>query len=142
MEKLSKNFTFEELIYSATASRYGIDNTPTQQGKQKLKRLAQEILQPIRNAWGKPIIITSGYRCDKVNSLVNGSKNSQHRLCEAADIKVGGIQENKKLFELIAKMVRDGKIKVGQLINEYNYSWVHVSLPRSGKPNNQIFAIK
>ena len=60
----------------------------------------------------------------------------------AADLKVGGISQNKKLFELITRLIKENKIKVGQLINEYNYSWIHVSLPRKGKKNNQIFSIK
>ena len=142
MEKFTKNFTFEELISSSTASRLGIDNTPTQQQKQKLRQLAEKILQPIRDKWGKPIIVTSGYRCPQVNKLVGGVTNSQHALGEACDLKVGGVAENKKLFELIVKMIKDNKIQVGQLINEYNYSWIHVSLPRVDKPNNQIFSIK
>ena len=142
MEKLSQNFTYEELISSSTASRLKLDNTPTQQQKQKLKQLVSEILQPIRNKWGKPIVITSGFRSTKVNTAVGGVSTSQHCKGEAADLKVGGITENKKLFELIVQMIKNNEIKVGQLINEYNYSWIHVSLPRTNKPNNQIFAIK
>lgn len=143
MEKITANFTFDELIYSPTANRLGIDNTPDKETKEKLIRLAKEILQPIRNKWGSAIVVTSAYRCEALNKAVGGVSTSQHRLGEAADIKVGSKAQNKALFNLIQKMVKSGELKVGQLIDEYNYSWVHVSLPRTnGKPNNQILHLK
>lgn len=143
MEKITANFTFDELIYSPTANRLGIDNTPDKETKEKLIRLAKEILQPIRNKWGSAIVVTSAYRCEALNKAVGGSKTSQHRLGEAADIKVGSKAQNKALFNLIQKMVSNGELKVGQLIDEYGYSWVHVSLPRTnGKPNNQVLHLK
>lgn len=142
MEHFSKNFTYEELIASSIANRLGLDNTPSPQQKASLRRLTKEILQPIRDKWDKPIIITSGFRSVKVNKAVGGVSTSQHCKAEAADLKVGGVSENRKLFELIVQMIKNKEIEVGQLINEYNYSWIHVSLPRKNKPNNQIFAIK
>lgn len=143
MEKITANFTFDELIYSPTANRLGIDNTPDKETKEKLIRLAKEILQPIRNKWCSAIVVTSAYRCEALNKAVGGSKTSQHRLGEAADIKVGSKAQNKYLFNLIYKMIKSGELKVGQLIDEYNYSWVHISLPRTnGKPNNQVLHLK
>ena len=142
MENFTKNFTYEELIASSTAKRLKLDNTPTQQQKANLKKLAIEILQPIRDAWGSSIVVTSGFRAVKVNKAVGGSPTSQHCSGSATDLKVGGVAQNKKLFELITRLIKENKIKVGQLINEYNYSWIHVSLPRENKKNNQIFAIK
>ena len=143
MEKITANFTFDELIYSPTANRLGIDNTPDKETKEKLIRLAKEILQPIRSKWGSAIVVTSAYRCEALNKAVGGSRTSQHRLGEAADIKVGSKAQNKALFNLIQKMVSNGELKVGQLIDEYGYSWVHVSLPRTnGKPNNQVLHLK
>ena len=142
MELFSKNFSYDELIASATAKRLGLDNTPNDEEKEKLRRLAIEILQPIRDAWRAPIVVNSGYRSEAVNKAVGGVKTSQHRLGEAADIKVGGKDRNKKLFNLIYKLISQGKIKVGQLIDEYNYQWIHVSLPRVNKENNQILHIK
>lgn len=142
MEKLSNNFTYEELIYSATANRLKISNIPSKEQKEKLRKLAQTILQPIRDKWNNPIIVTSGYRSYAVNKAVGGAKTSQHMQAEAADIKVGGIEQNKKLFNMILDMINKGQIKVGQLIDEYNYSWIHVSLPRVNKVNNQILHIK
>lgn len=142
MEQFTKNFSYDELIASATAKRLGLDNTPTPEEKEKLRQLAEDILQPIRDAWKGVIVVNSGYRCEALNKAVGGVKNSQHRLGEAADIKVGGKERNRKLFNFIYKLIQKGDIKVGQLIDEYNYQWIHVSLPRKNKENNQILHIK
>lgn len=140
--KLSKNFTLEELVFSITASNHGIDNTPNAEARKCLKRLAVEVLQPIREAWGQPIVVSSGYRCPRLNAAVGGVKNSQHVLGQAADIKAADPRQNGKLHALIKRMVKSGQLNVGQLIWEYgsktNPTWVHVSLPRSGKANNQL----
>ena len=142
MEQFTKNFSYDELIASSTAKRLGLDNTPSEEEKEKLRQLAEEILQPIRDAWKSPIIVNSAYRSEQVNKAVGGVKNSQHRQGEAADITIGGKERNRKLFNFIYKLINQGKIKVGQLIDEYNYSWIHVSLPRKNKPNNQILHLK
>lgn len=143
MEQFTKNFSYDELIASSTAKRLGLDNTPNEDEKEKLRRLAIELLQPIRDAWKSPIIVNSAFRSEQVNKAVGGVKNSQHRLGEAADITIGGKDRNRKLFNFIYKLINQGKIKVGQLIDEYNYSWIHVSLPRTnGKPNNQVLHLK
>lgn len=140
--KLSKNFTLEELTFSITANNHGINNTPNAEVKAALKRLAVEVLQPIRDAWGQPIVVSSGYRCQRLNALVGGVKNSQHVLGQAADIKAANPADNGKLFACIKRLILDGKIKVGQCIWEYGSrtcpKWVHVSLPRVGKKNNQF----
>lgn len=132
----------EELINSQTAKRLGIDNTPNEEEREALIRLAKEILQPIRDAWRSPIIVNSAFRSEKVNKAVGGSKTSQHMKGEAADLSVGGKEKNKKLFNLINKLMQQGVIVVGQLIDEYNYSWVHVSLVRQNKPNNMVLHLK
>lgn len=142
MEQFTKNFSYDELIASDTAKRLELDNTPTYEEKEKLRRLAEEILQPIRDAWKSPIIVNSAYRSEAVNKAVGGVKNSQHRLGEAADITIGGKERNRKLFNFIYKLIQKGTIKVGQLIDEYNYQWIHISLPRTNKPNNQILHLK
>jgi uncharacterized protein YcbK (DUF882 family) len=143
MEQFTKNFSYDELIASSTAKRLGLDNTPTEKEKEKLRELAEYILQPIRDSWKSPIIVNSAFRSEAVNKAVGGVKNSQHRLGEAADITIGGKERNRKLFNFIQKLIQKGDIYVGQLIDEYNYSWIHVSLPRTnGKPNNQILHLK
>ena len=142
MAKLSKNFSLEELTFSVTANNHGIDNTPNAEARAALKRLAVEVLQPIRDNWGQAVVVSSGYRCTRLNTMVGGVKNSQHILGQAADIKAANPADNGKLFRAIKKMVENGQLKVGQLIWEYGTKtrpkWVHVSLPRVGKKNNQI----
>lgn len=131
-----KYFTIKELSKSTTADQYKIDNTPTQEAAKNLILLVDNILDPLREALGKSITVTSGYRSKALNSKVKGSTTSQHVLGQAADIKIGGPSENKKLFELIQKL----NLPYDQLIDEYNFSWVHVSYgPRNRK---QILHIK
>lgn len=137
-----KYFTINELTRSATAARLGIDNSPTPAVKKNLEKLINEVLDPLREAWGAPIIVTSGYRCPKLNKAVGGAKTSQHVLGQAADIKTVGDkpENNKKLFELAKKLIGEGKIVVGQLIDEYRYDWIHISTV--GGHTNQILHIR
>lgn len=139
---ITKNFTLEELTKSSTAIRYGIKNVPTKDELNNLTKLCETILQPIRNKYDHPIIVSSGFRNPQVNRIVKGSPTSQHMKGEAADIHSVSdtVEDNKIIFNLIKKMVDDGDIQVGQLINEYNYNWIHVSLPTS-KHKNQILSI-
>jgi len=133
--KLSKNFTYEEMIASATAKRLKIDNTPSVKELGELRKLCQQILQPIRDKYGKCITVTSGYRCQRLNKAVGGSLTSQHALGQAVDITLGTPTLNKRLFNLILEMINKKEIKVGQLIDEYGYRWIHISLPNH-KVNN------
>lgn len=139
--RLTKNFTLEELTASTTASRKGIDNTPTECVKEELKKLA-ELLQTIRDAYGYPIYVTSGYRCVKLNTAVGGAITSQHMVGQAADIVATGGRTNARLFAVIRGLIDEGKIRVGQLIWEYGTkkepNWVHVSLPYR-KVNNILY---
>jgi len=138
MENLSDNFTLEELTSSNTAKAKGINNTPGAIEKQNLKLLAQTVLQPIRDKYGKPISVTSGYRCPKLNAAVGGSKTSQHLKGQAADIKCTATSKA-ELFNLIKSMINKGELTVGQLIWEYGTkkepNWIHVSLPYTKKNN-------
>lgn len=121
-----KYFTIEELTKSETAEEHGIDNTPTKGAREKLVALVDNVLDPLREMYGKPITVNSGYRGPVLNSCIGGEKTSQHVKGEAADITVGSKEGNKKLFDLI----RDN-LTFDQLINEYDYSWVHVSYKSS-----------
>lgn len=133
-----KYFTIEELTKSPTAKRKGIDNTPNAEVKKNLTALVDNILDPLREAWGAPIIVTSGYRCGKLNRAIGGAKASQHMKGQAADIRTVSDKpaDNKKLFELIQKL----KLPYDQLIDEYGYNWVHVSY--SSRHRRQILHIK
>lgn len=122
-----KYFTIEELTKSETAEEHGIDNTPTKGAKEKLVALVDNVLDPLREMYGKPITVNSGYRGPMLNSCIGGAKTSQHCKGEAADITGGNKEANKRLFELIRE-----NLPFDQLINEYDYSWVHVSYKSSG----------
>ena len=132
-DKITKNFTLSELVASDTATRMGIDNSPDDKATANLRLLATAILQPLRDKYGKPITVTSGYRCTALNKAVGGVATSQHLKGEASDIVCDDV---KALFNLAKKMVESGQIQVGQLIDEYG-RWVHISLP-SNKHKNQI----
>ena len=82
----SSYFTISELTASATALREGIDNRPSKCAYHLLHVLVDQLLDPIREAWGEPIVVSSGYRCKELNALVGGAKNSHHMLGCAADI--------------------------------------------------------
>ena len=128
-----KYFTINELIRSDTALQRGIDNTPPPPIKIKLSNLINNLLDPIREAWGSPISVNSGYRCPVLNRAVGGVPTSQHQKGEAADITVGSPEQNRKLFDLIAA----GCFDFDQLIDESNYSWVHISYA-AGKNRHAI----
>ena len=140
--QLTENFTLEELTHSSVAQTHKIDNTPTPEHIANLQSLCKDILQPIRNAWKKPIAVTSGFRCKQVNDIVKGSKTSQHLNGEAVDI-VTCNYSNDKLFEKIKKMIEQGEITVGQLIWEKDLQnkplWIHISLPTKNKKNEILY---
>lgn len=135
-----KYFTIKELTASATAKRNGIDNRPTQEVTTALVALVENVLDPLRQAYGKPIVVTSGYRSIKLNKAVGGASSSQHVKGEAADIRSvsDDPKENKVIFDLIRKL----NLPFDQLINEYNYDWVHVSFSRFKKRGQVLSAVK
>jgi len=131
--KLSEHFTLEELIKSATAKRLGILNSPTPQVIENLKALCVNILEPLREAWGAPIIVSSGYRSPKLNKAIGGAITSEHMAQgtgAAADIRTvsDSPEDNMKLLKLLLSL----KLPFRQLINEYPDksgapNWIHVS---------------
>lgn len=139
MMNLSKHFTLDEMIKSPTAQRLGIENAPNAEQLENLRDLVEYILEPLRIHYGRPIIVTSGFRCTKLNKAVGGSSTSQHVKGQAVDIRSVSDRrdDNKELFE----MIREMKLPFDQLINEYDYDWVHVSY--SPKNRRQVLkAIK
>lgn len=127
-----KYFTIKELSKSSTATQKKIDNTPNSEIVSNLKQLVDYILDPLRERYGKPIKVNSGYRCPALNKAVNGSKSSQHMKGLAADITAGSLKENKILFELVQEL----KLPFDQLIDEKNFRWIHVSFSKN--PRKQI----
>lgn len=130
-------FTVNELTRSSTANAHGIDNTPTPVIRQKLEQLITGCLDPIRRIYGKPIIVSSGYRCPALNAAVGGVANSQHTKGEAADLvpASGG-----SLAGIFRAAVQFGNYD--QLIIEQSgkSKWVHVSY--TGTPRRRILAYK
>lgn len=122
-----KYFTIAELCASSTATAKGIDNTPTPGITQNLERLVANVLDPLREAWGKPIVVTSGYRCPELNKAVGGARNSHHMQGMAADISTGNKVDNRRLFQKIL----DLGLPFTQLIDEKGFSWIHVSYDTS-----------
>lgn len=120
-----------ELTRSSTAARYGIKNTPGVSETACLQQLVDAILDPLRIAWGKPIVVNSGFRSPDLNKLVGGTAGSQHTKGQAADIECVSCdpEENKRLFQLIINL----NLPFDQLINEYNYDWIHVSYVPRGR---------
>lgn len=131
------HFTITELCRSSTAAAKGIDNSPSPDIRQKLQTLIEELLDPIRETWGGPITVNSGYRCPALNKAVGGVATSQHQKGEAADLNAGNPGKNKMLFDKIIDMQKAGLIQFDQLIDESHYKWVHISY-RKGKNRNQI----
>ena len=127
---LSPNFRVSEFTESATARKHGIDNTPPQEAVDNLKALCQGCLEPLREALGLPVVITSGYRTKALNSMVaHSSERSQHMLGQAADFYVGPGQSGLSRRELLIKAFRliilDESIDYDQLI--LYPSFIHVS---------------
>jgi zinc D-Ala-D-Ala carboxypeptidase len=126
--KLTTNFSLHEFTKSQTATRHGIDNTPSMTNIINLKSLCEGVLQPVRNHFMKPMIISSGFRCEELNTKIGGSKTSQHVLGQAADIEVLGFS-NVELSDWI-----NANLDFDQLILEFynekegpHSGWVHVS---------------
>ena len=130
-----KHFTIKELSHSDTALAKGIDNFPTAEAISNLIKLVDNVLDPLREKYGKPIRVSSGYRSAILNRSVNGATSSQHRLGEAADITTGSKDENRRLFEIIKN-----ELLFDQLIDEKNFSWVHVSF-REGRNRKQVLKL-
>ena len=136
--QLSENLSLAEVIRSETAKRKGVSNMPTPEHIENFKKLAENIFQPIRKHFGKPIHISSGYRSDALNKAIGGSKTSQHCKGEAIDIDMDGTAiTNAQIFNYIKD-----NLNFDQLIWEFgtasNPDWVHVSYESTGKQRKQI----
>ena len=130
---LSKNFTLDELIVTSTSG----SNIPPGIHKEKLLYVANYLAQPIRDRWGV-VIVNSGYRSEAVNAAIGGSKTSQHPRGEAIDIRT----PDADLWEVYLWILDN--LNFGQCIYEIkgDTKWIHISLPRLDKPNQQALLFK
>lgn len=130
------NFTLAELCRSATAFRDGISNTPTTEHQQNLIYLAQTVLQPIRDFFGEPIVVSSGYRGPALNKAVGGSPTSHHCNGCAADIMFGK-DSSHKLIEIFGYI--HGHLPYTELIaEELPDGWIHVAIVKGRENENQV----
>lgn len=121
-----KYFTINELIRSTQAKKQRISNYPNEEQEKNLHALIMNVLDPLREAFGKPIYVNSGFRCAELNEAVGGVKNSHH-LCNygyaAVDLNTHTKRGNRKIFELAQEL----DLPFCQLIDEKNASWIHIS---------------
>jgi hypothetical protein len=138
--QISKHLSLAEVSRSETAKRKGINNTPSGEHLENFKKLAENVFEPIREHFGAPIHISSGYRSKELNAAIGGSATSQHCSGEAIDIDMDGSASgvtNAQVFNFIKD-----NLNFDQLIWEFgssaNPDWVHVSYESTGKQRKQI----
>jgi uncharacterized protein YcbK (DUF882 family) len=140
--QLTSNFSLAEMIKSETALRHDMDNTPGETEIENLKRLCEQVLQPVRNHYAKGVKVNSGYRHPEVNAKVGGSKTSDHCKGQAADIEIPGVA-NAELAQWIAE-----NLTFTQVILEFytqgvpDSGWVHVSYDPANLKKQTLTAVK
>jgi hypothetical protein len=136
---ISKHITLKEATQSATATRLKIDNIPSAEVLANMKLVAEKCFEPLREWYGKPIIINSFYRSPALNKAVKGAKNSDHVKGMAIDLDAGS--DNKKLFDYIRE-----NLDFDQVIAEFPVngilSWIHVSFKKDGNRKDVLVARK
>jgi|TARA_R110002126_G_scaffold47772_2_gene133650 zinc D-Ala-D-Ala carboxypeptidase len=137
--RLSKNFILSEITRSNTAKRLGIDNGPDKNHLRSIQRLITNLIQPMRDALG-PIRISSGYRNPNVNRAIGGSTKSQHCKGEALDLQFwkDGKICNKEIYD----WVLSSDVEFDQMINEFDFAWIHISLKKEDNRKQVLEAYK
>ena len=139
--KLGKYFSLSEMVKSQTAIRKGIDNLPNDEQVEALIELVENVLDPVREHFGRPVTVNSGFRGKKLNKAIGGSKFSQHCKGEAADIEIPGVSNPE-----VAEWIKNN-LDFDQLILEFHTSgipdsgWVHVSWRSSKKNRKQVLTL-
>lgn len=137
--RLSKNFVLSEITRSNTAKRLNISNEPNKKHLQNLQRLISNVIQPMRDDLG-PIRISSGYRSKELNRAIGGSSKSQHCKGEALDLQFWreGKMCNKEIYDYIL----NSNMEFDQIINEFDFSWIHISLKEKKNRKQVLKAYK
>lgn len=128
--QLSPHFKLSEFVKSSTASARGIDNTPDEKQIANLKRLCQEVLEPLRQHFGVPITIGSGFRCPKLNAAVGGVKNSNHLTGCAADLHLPNNEVGREWFRWLMDNTHFDEL-IWETSDRKRY-WIHIALRPSG----------
>ena len=139
---MMKYFSLAEMTRSDTARRLGIDNTPSDSIKKNLTLFINTILDPIREDWGSPIIVSSGYRCPELNKAVGGVKTSGHLYGYCADLQVKG--DLRKFSNFVIEWMKEHQMKWDQIIWEKsgNVTWLHFCwIGKDGKQRMKCFDI-
>ena len=137
-----KYFSISEMTRSDTARRLGIDNTPSNEIKKNLTLFIEKVLDPIREDWGSPIIVSSGYRCPELNKAVGGVKTSGHMYGYCADLQVKG--DLRKFSNFVIEWMKEHQMKYDQIIWEKsgNVTWLHFCwIGKDGKQRMKNFDI-
>ena len=140
--QLTANFSLKELTASQTAERKGIDNTPSTEHQENLKKLCENVLQPVRDHFEQVVSVSSGYRSPELCTAIGSKSTSQHAKGEAADFEIFGVS-NKELADWIHY-----NTNYDQLILEYwkesdpNSGWVHCSYSESNNRRQYLRAYK
>ena len=137
--KISKNFTRAEIEHSNTAKRLGIKNEMSEEHLENMEMLITELIQPLRDSVG-PIRISSGYRSKELNHAIGGSSRSQHSKAEALDLQFWskGEMNNKVIYDWILK----SGLEFDQMINEFDFSWIHISFKAKDNRKQVLEAYK
>ena len=139
---IMKYFSIDEMTRSDTARRLGIDNTPSDSIKKNLTLFIEKVLDPIREDWGSPIIVSSGYRCPELNKAVGGVKTSGHMYGFCADLQVKG--DLRKFSNFVIEWMKEHQMKWDQIIWEKsgNVTWLHFCwIGKDGKQRMKNFDI-
>jgi hypothetical protein len=151
--KISPNLNLYEITRSDTAKRQGIDNTPTFEHLENFKLLAEKIFEPIREHFGVPIFISSGYRSKELNKAMGGASKivngvyvptSQHCKGQAIDIDMDAINTdvtNKMVFDFIRENLEFDQL-IWEMGTDLNPDWVHVSYAKTGNRKQKLKAIR
>lgn len=126
-----KHFKFIELVRSSKADEFNIDNWPKDADIMDNIIFTMECLDKIREEYGLPLSVSSGYRCKELNNKLNGSKTSQHMKGQATDINLGSVEKNRAFFNWCQDNIND--LPIDQLIDESKYSWVHISFTKENQ---------
>ena len=137
MKTLSKHVTMEEFCYSPTAIKKGINNSMGLIAIDKAIQLCENVFEPIRNHVGKPIKISSGFRCQQLNKLIGGASGSQHTKAEAFDLEL----TDRKLFDWIIKNVEFDQA-IYEFGNDEHANWFHISYRKGNNRKQALRAIK